>query len=115
MGRAPCCDKANVKKGPWSPEEDSKLKDYIDKFGTGGNWITLPQKAGNSFNIRSSYTYLFFLLKQCSYMALDLDSDHCFLLIHRMEREEISVRVLVHLGSASNVDFAFCYLCSSCS
>ncbi|KAE8711203.1 Transcription factor RAX2 [Hibiscus syriacus] len=46
MGRAPCCDKANVKKGPWSPEEDSKLKDYIEKFGTGGNWIALPHKAG---------------------------------------------------------------------
>ncbi|KAI5413289.1 transcription factor RAX2 [Lathyrus oleraceus] len=46
MGRAPCCDKANVKKGPWSPEEDSKLKEYIEKNGTGGNWISLPQKAG---------------------------------------------------------------------
>ncbi|XVF46258.1 hypothetical protein PTKIN_Ptkin03bG0013400 [Pterospermum kingtungense] len=46
MGRAPCCDKANVKKGPWSPEEDSKLKDYMEKYGTGGNWIALPQKAG---------------------------------------------------------------------
>lgn len=46
MGRAPCCDKANVKKGPWSPEEDAKLKDYIDKYGTGGNWIALPHKAG---------------------------------------------------------------------
>ncbi|CAN8301523.1 unnamed protein product [Cochlearia groenlandica] len=46
MGRAPCCDKANVKKGPWSPEEDVKLKDFIDKYGTGGNWIALPQKIG---------------------------------------------------------------------
>ncbi|CAH9138207.1 unnamed protein product [Cuscuta epithymum] len=46
MGRAPCCDKAKVKKGPWSPEEDAKLKDFIDKNGTGGNWIALPQKAG---------------------------------------------------------------------
>lgn len=46
MGRAPCCDKANVKRGPWSPEEDAKLKDYIHKFGTGGNWIALPHKAG---------------------------------------------------------------------
>ncbi|KAJ1430352.1 SANT/Myb domain [Sesbania bispinosa] len=36
MGRAPCCDKANVKKGPWSPEEDSKLKSYIEQHGTGG-------------------------------------------------------------------------------
>nr|QSD99800.1 MYB family transcription factor [Melilotus albus] len=46
MGRAPCCDKANVKKGPWSPEEDDKLKSYIQQHGTGGNWITLPQKIG---------------------------------------------------------------------
>ncbi|XP_004292782.1 PREDICTED: transcription factor RAX3-like [Fragaria vesca subsp. vesca] len=46
MGRAPCCDKANVKRGPWSPEEDSKLKSYIELHGTGGNWIALPQKIG---------------------------------------------------------------------
>ncbi|KAL5056133.1 hypothetical protein RYX36_036815 [Vicia faba] len=45
MGRAPCCDKTSVKRGPWSPEEDSKLKDYIEKHGTGGNWISLPHKA----------------------------------------------------------------------
>lgn len=54
MGRAPCCDKANVKKGPWSPEEDSKLKSYIDLNGTGGNWIALPQKIGTYF----AYPYL---------------------------------------------------------
>jgi myb proto-oncogene protein len=47
MGRAPCCDKASVKKGPWSPEEDRKLKEYIHKNGSGGNWIALPHKAGN--------------------------------------------------------------------
>nr|QSD99528.1 MYB family transcription factor [Melilotus albus] len=46
MGRAPCCDKANVKRGPWSPEEDSKLKAYIQQHGTGGNWIALPKKIG---------------------------------------------------------------------
>lgn len=46
MGRAPCCDKATVKKGPWSPEEDAKLKSYIEQNGTGGNWIALPQKIG---------------------------------------------------------------------
>ncbi|XP_074574668.1 transcription factor RAX3-like [Curcuma longa] len=46
MGRAPCCDKANMKKGPWSPEEDEKLKSYIEQHGTGGNWIALPQKIG---------------------------------------------------------------------
>ncbi|ESW32965.1 hypothetical protein PHAVU_001G032600 [Phaseolus vulgaris] len=46
MGRAPCCDKANVKRGPWSPEEDAALKTYVDSHGTGGNWIALPKKAG---------------------------------------------------------------------
>ncbi|KAL4559286.1 hypothetical protein LXL04_031424 [Taraxacum kok-saghyz] len=46
MGRAPCCDKDNVKKGPWAPEEDAKLKAYIEEHGTGGNWIALPQKIG---------------------------------------------------------------------
>ncbi|KAG1335340.1 transcription factor RAX2 [Cocos nucifera] len=46
MGRAPCCDKANVKRGPWSPEEDMVLKSYLERYGTGGNWIALPQKAG---------------------------------------------------------------------
>ncbi|XP_010939472.2 uncharacterized protein [Elaeis guineensis] len=46
MGRAPCCDKETVKKGPWSPEEDAKLKSYIQQHGTVGNWIALPQKIG---------------------------------------------------------------------
>ncbi|KAK3027118.1 hypothetical protein RJ639_042412 [Escallonia herrerae] len=46
MGRAPCCDKAKVKRGPWSPEEDTTLKTYFAKYGTGGNWIALPHKAG---------------------------------------------------------------------
>ncbi|KAM7268034.1 hypothetical protein ACFE04_010200 [Oxalis oulophora] len=46
MGRAPCCDKDSVKRGPWSPEEDVKLKSYMDQHGSGGNWIALPQKIG---------------------------------------------------------------------
>ncbi|KAH0896207.1 hypothetical protein HID58_045775 [Brassica napus] len=46
MGRAPCCDKTKVKRGPWSPEEDSKLRGYIEKYGNGGNWISFPLKAG---------------------------------------------------------------------
>ncbi|GFP90774.1 transcription factor rax3 [Phtheirospermum japonicum] len=36
----------NVKKGPWSPEEDAKLKEYIEKHGTGGNGLPLPHKVG---------------------------------------------------------------------
>ncbi|AQK88255.1 uncharacterized protein LOC100272412 [Zea mays] len=46
MGRAPCCDKASVKRGPWSPEEDEQLRSYVQLNGIGGNWIALPQKAG---------------------------------------------------------------------
>ncbi|KAK2661312.1 hypothetical protein Ddye_007845 [Dipteronia dyeriana] len=46
MGRAPCCDKTKVKRGPWSPEEDSTLIRFLETHGTAGNWIALPQKAG---------------------------------------------------------------------
>ncbi|KAL9234115.1 hypothetical protein vseg_009020 [Gypsophila vaccaria] len=45
MGRAPCCDRDGLKKGPWLPEEDQKLVDYIQEHGP-GNWRTLPKKAG---------------------------------------------------------------------
>ena len=74
MGRAPCCDKANVKKGPWSPEEDSKLREYIEKYGTGGNWIALPQKAGKiTTNNQDQTIYFLFpsLSNGCFYMVFD--------------------------------------------
>ncbi|KAL0447032.1 UNVERIFIED_CONTAM: Transcription factor [Sesamum latifolium] len=45
MGRSPCCDKVGLKKGPWSPEEDEKLLDYIQQHGH-GSWRSLPSKAG---------------------------------------------------------------------
>lgn len=45
MGRAPCCDKNGLKKGPWTPEEDQKLINYIQKHGH-GSWRTLPKNAG---------------------------------------------------------------------
>lgn len=51
MGRAPCCDKANVKRGPWSPEEDATLKTYLETHGTAGNWMALPGKAGLSLSL----------------------------------------------------------------
>ncbi|KAA0039462.1 hypothetical protein IC582_020696 [Cucumis melo] len=45
MGRSPCCDKVGLKKGPWTPEEDQKLLDYIKEHGH-GSWRALPSKAG---------------------------------------------------------------------
>ncbi|KAL1221352.1 Transcription factor MYB58 [Cardamine amara subsp. amara] len=44
-GRAPCCDKTKVKRGPWSQDEDLKLISFIHKFGH-ENWRSLPKQAG---------------------------------------------------------------------
>nr|QSD99624.1 MYB family transcription factor [Melilotus albus] len=38
-------EKNKLKKGPWSPEEDKKLIDYIQKHGY-GKWQTLSKNAG---------------------------------------------------------------------
>ncbi|PUZ68042.1 hypothetical protein GQ55_3G482800 [Panicum hallii var. hallii] len=47
MGRSPCCDKAAVKRGPWSEEEDARLRSYIEQHGgAAGGWMALPRKAG---------------------------------------------------------------------
>nr|BAC75671.1 transcription factor MYB101 [Lotus japonicus] len=45
MGRTPCCDEIGLKKGPWTPEEDAILVDYIQKHGH-GSWRALPKLAG---------------------------------------------------------------------
>eukprot|EP00250_Pteridium_aquilinum_P009255 c18545_g1_i1 orf=241-1641(-) len=45
MGRAPCCDKIGLKKGPWTTEEDEKLSSYVKEHGH-GSWRDLPKKAG---------------------------------------------------------------------
>nr|CAB3502868.1 unnamed protein product [Digitaria exilis] len=44
MGRSPCCDENGLKKGPWTPEEDQKLMEYIQKHGH-GSWRALPKLA----------------------------------------------------------------------
>ncbi|XP_042374110.1 myb-related protein 306-like [Zingiber officinale] len=45
MGRPPCCDQADVKKGPWTPEEDLMLGSYIQQHGP-GNWKAVPATTG---------------------------------------------------------------------
>ncbi|KAL7143027.1 hypothetical protein ABFS83_08G163500 [Erythranthe nasuta] len=45
MGRIPCCEKENVKRGQWTPEEDQKLSSYIAQHGT-RNWRLIPKHAG---------------------------------------------------------------------
>ncbi|WOL02747.1 hypothetical protein Cni_G11466 [Canna indica] len=44
MGRSPCCDESGIKKGPWDPEEDQKLIQFIQKNGH-GSWRSLPKRA----------------------------------------------------------------------
>ncbi|XP_059072887.1 transcription factor MYB17-like, partial [Cryptomeria japonica] len=45
MGRAPCCDKIGLNKGPWSPQEDRILIHFIRMNGH-GNWRAVPKQAG---------------------------------------------------------------------
>ncbi|KAJ8555156.1 hypothetical protein K7X08_012652 [Anisodus acutangulus] len=46
MGRYPCCKLDNdLKKGPWTSEEDEKLMEYIQENGH-GNWQLVPKRAG---------------------------------------------------------------------
>ncbi|KAK3229397.1 hypothetical protein Dsin_001278 [Dipteronia sinensis] len=45
MGRSPSSEEKSLKKGPWTPEEDQKLVDYIQKHGH-GSWRALPRLCG---------------------------------------------------------------------
>lgn len=45
MGRSPCCEKAGLKKGRWTAEEDEILVNYVRANGE-GSWRSLPKNAG---------------------------------------------------------------------
>ncbi|KAJ6943035.1 transcription factor MYB39-like [Populus alba x Populus x berolinensis] len=45
MVRSPCSHASALKKGPWTPDEDEKLIDYIKRNGH-ENWKALPMLAG---------------------------------------------------------------------
>ncbi|KAL0843847.1 hypothetical protein Bca101_017093 [Brassica carinata] len=45
MGKSSSSEESEVKKGPWTPEEDEKLVSYIQANGP-GKWRTLPKNAG---------------------------------------------------------------------
>lgn len=45
MGRAPCCSKVGLHRGPWTAREDLLLTKYIESHGE-GQWRALPKKAG---------------------------------------------------------------------
>ncbi|CAA7027172.1 unnamed protein product [Microthlaspi erraticum] len=45
MGRSPSSDDSGLKKGPWTPDEDEKLVNYVQKHGH-SSWRALPKLAG---------------------------------------------------------------------
>ena len=45
MGKSLFQDESGLKKGPWTPEEDKILVDYIQQHGH-GSWRALPKLAG---------------------------------------------------------------------
>nr|GEX13881.1 myb-related protein 315 [Tanacetum cinerariifolium]GEZ27351.1 myb-related protein 315 [Tanacetum cinerariifolium] len=45
MGRQPCCDRAGLKRGPWTMEEDQKLMRFIINNGI-QCWRMVPKLAG---------------------------------------------------------------------
>lgn len=47
--KSPYYDENGLKKGAWSPEEDDKLKVYVQRYGH-WNWRELPKFAGNELN-----------------------------------------------------------------
>ncbi|KAJ0049234.1 hypothetical protein Pint_14861 [Pistacia integerrima] len=46
MGRAPCCAKVGLYRGPWSVQEDALLVNYIRVHGE-GHWRNLPKNAAS--------------------------------------------------------------------
>lgn len=48
MGRSPNSDDSGLKKGPWTPDEDEKLVNYVQKHGH-SSWRALPKLAGTAF------------------------------------------------------------------
>ncbi|CBI38628.3 unnamed protein product, partial [Vitis vinifera] len=54
MGRAPCCDKNGLKKGPWTVEEDQKSPHYKEqRHGETSSWKNVPTRAGLSRSPKS--------------------------------------------------------------
>eukprot|EP00253_Pinus_taeda_P001279 PITA_01279 len=45
MGRTPCSVIRGLERGSWRPEEDLRLRNYIEAHGEGG-WTSVPMKAG---------------------------------------------------------------------
>ncbi|KAJ6370052.1 hypothetical protein OIU76_028342 [Salix suchowensis] len=88
MGRPPCCDKSNVKRGLWTPEEDAKILAYVSNHGT-GNWTLVPKKAGLNRCGKSCR------LRWTNYLRPDLKHDR-----FAPEEEELIIKLHEAIGSS---------------
>ncbi|CAN6476313.1 unnamed protein product [Victoria cruziana] len=87
MGRPPCCDKSNVKRGLWTAEEDAKILAYVSRHGT-GNWTSVPKKAGLKRCAKSCR------LRWTNYLRPDLKHER-----FTSEEEELIVKLHETIGS----------------
>ncbi|GMH00351.1 hypothetical protein Nepgr_002190 [Nepenthes gracilis] len=87
MVRMPCCDKAGVKKGPWSQAEDLKLISFIQQHGH-DNWRALPKLAGLARCGKSCR------LRWINYLRPDLKRGN-----FTLEEEESIIRLHEQLGN----------------
>ncbi|KAL8135506.1 transcription factor MYB80 [Apium graveolens] len=82
MGRLPCCEKDNVKRGQWTPEEDNKLSSYIAQHGT-RNWRLIPknaglQRCGKSCRLR----WTNYLRPDLKHGQFSVDEEHAIVKLH---------------------------------
>ncbi|KAF5725729.1 putative Myb domain protein 5 [Tripterygium wilfordii] len=80
----PCCNKVGIKRGPWTPEEDELLTNYINREGE-GRWRTLPKKAGlircgKSCRLR----WMNYLRPSVKRGRIDPDEEDIILRLHRL-------------------------------
>ena len=70
MVKAPFYDKNGLKKGAWIPEEDDKLRSFIQRHGH-SNWHKLPKLAGMKlYNIilKNGFWFSFSFLNNKKFM-----------------------------------------------
>ncbi|KAF9607380.1 hypothetical protein IFM89_034146 [Coptis chinensis] len=87
MGRLPCCDKSNVKRGLWTAEEDAKILAYVSDNGP-GNWTSVPKKAGLRRCGKSCR------LRYTNYLRPDLKHDN-----FTPQEEELIINLHAAIGS----------------
>ncbi|XP_027915197.1 transcription factor MYB106-like [Vigna unguiculata] len=96
MGRVPCCEKVGLKKGPWTPEEDKKLLDYVRKHGH-GNWRSVPaiaglQRCGKSCRLR----WINYLKPDIKRGNFSPEEDHTIIQLHALLGNKWSI-IAAHL------------------